>query len=231
MFANDDYFTKFTEVFSCQSFALYRYCFTCVQLWLLPVAVLCLCICVSIVVPNNSNHSSDSGSSSSSDSGAIMAGAVGGIVLLLMIILVLCIVILCIRRSHRKKGSNATDNTTKLNTNVTMDHNPSYDIAMDNNPSYDVSKVDYSYDTINPRDSDLSMTTNPSYNIHTKPYSKTSEDEYNYVQPNELIQHLELDGYIKIYPTIDQSHGIQGIHSHPTANTPKQEEYGVVNQP
>ena len=209
---------------------------------MLLVAVLCMYVCmhicmymyifINIVVPNDSNNSSDV------DSGAIVAGVVGGALLLLMIILVLCIVILCMRRSHRKKGSNVIDNTTKLNTNVAIDHNPSYDITMENNPSYDISKVntmhmDHSYDTINPRDSDLPITTNPSYNVHTKPYSKISEDEYNYVQPNEPTQHSEFDGYIKIHPTTDQSYGIQGIHSHPTANTPKQEEYeyGVVNQP
>ena len=50
------------------------------------------------------------------------------------------------------------------------------------------------YDTINPGGSDVPVTTNPSYNVHTKPYSKTSEDEYNYVKPNDV------DGYLKIYP-------------------------------
>ena len=154
-------------------------------------------------------------SGSSSGSVAIIGGAVGGVVLLLMIIVVLCIVILCMRRSHRKKEDDkVTYSTSKLNT----------DVAMDNNPSYDVTKantVDYSYDTINPGDSDVPITTNPSYDVHTKPYSKTSEDDYNYVQPNELMQHSDVDGYIKIHPNIDQSHDI----------SPTQDEYGVVNQP
>ena len=175
-------------------------------------------LCISIGVPNNSNNSSDSGTSGTS---AIMGGVAGGIILLLMIILVFCIVILCMRRSHRKTGSHVVDNATKLNT----------DVAMQYNPSYDVTKVHYIYDTINPGGSDVPITTNPSYNVHTKPYSKTSEDEYNYAQPNEPTQHSKSDGYIKIYPTIDQSHGIRGIHSHPTASTPNEDEYGVVNQP
>ena len=81
------------------------------------------------------------------------------------------------------------------------------------------------YDTINPGGSDAPITTNPSYNVHTKPYSKTSEDEYNYVQPNDV------DGYLKIYPSTGQSHGIRGINSHSTANNTNEEEYGVVNQP
>ena len=143
-------------------------------------------------------------SDDSSDSGAIIGGAVGVVILLLMIIVVLCIVILCMRRSHRKKGSDVT----KVNT-VHMEH---------------------LYDTIDPGGSDVPITTNPSYNVHTQCYSKTSEDECNYVQPNEFTQHSESDGYMKIYPTTGQSHGIRGVHSHPTANTPKQDEYGVITE-
>ena len=132
------------------------------------------------------------------------------------------------KRSHKKKGSHVIDNVTTVNTNVTIDHNPSFDVTKANTVH-----TEHLYDTINPRDSDLLITTNSrsSYNVHTKPYSKTSKDEYNYVQPNEPTQHSEVDGYIKIYPTNDQSHGIRGVHSYPTANTPEQDEYGVVNQP
>ena len=155
-------------------------------------------------------------SDNSSDSVAIIGGAVGGVILLLMNIVVLCIVILCMRRSCRKKGLHVGDNTIKLNTDVPIDHNPSYDVTA-------ADTVDHLYDTINPEGSDVPITTNPSYNVHTKPYSKTSEDEYNYVQPN--------DGYIKIYPTTGQSHGIRDIHSHSIANSTNEEEYGVVNQP
>ena len=111
-------------------------------------------------------------SDNSSDSVAIIGGAVVGVVLLLMIIVVLCIVVLCMRRSHRKKGSHVVNNTTKINTNVTIENNPSYDITKANT-------VDHSYETINPGGSDVPITTNPSYNFHTKPYSKTSEDDYN----------------------------------------------------
>ena len=90
------------------------------------------------------------------------------------------------RRSHRKKGSHVVNNTIKINTNVTTENNPSYDVTKGD-------AVDNVYDTINPGGSDVPITTNPSYNVHTKPYSKTSEDDYNYVQPNELIpdQHSE----------------------------------------
>ena len=143
----------------------------------------------------------------------------GGVILLLMIIVVWCIVILCMRRSHRKKGSPVVDNTIKLNTDVTIENNPSYDVTKANT-------LDHIYDSIKLEDSDV---INPTYDVHTKPCSKTNEDEWNYIQPNEPTQHS--DGYIKIYPNTDQSHGIRGIHSHSTANTPEQDEYGVVNQP
>ena len=130
-------------------------------------------------------------SGSSSDIVAIISGAVGGVLLLLMITVMLCIVIVCIRRSHMKKGSTVDGNTTKLNTDLTIDNNPSYDITKTNTS-------DHSYSTIKPQGSDVPITSNPSYNVPTKPYSKTSEDDYNYVQPNEFVQHLELEGTIKM---------------------------------
>ena len=125
-------------------------------------------------IPDNSGNSSKSV--------AIIGGAVGGVILLLMIIVVLCIVILCMRRSHRKKGSHVVDNTAKLNTDVTIE----------NNASHNVTKVEHLYEPYVP------ITANPSYNVHTKPYSKTSEDEYNYVQPNQFIQCPDLDETMKM---------------------------------
>ena len=150
----------------------------------------------------------DNSGSSLSDIVAIIGGAVGVVILLLMIIVVLCIVILCMRRSHRRADDKVPYGINKLN-NVTIDHNLSYDVT-------EANTVDYSYDTINPGGSDVPMTTNPSYNVFTKPYSKTSEDEYNYVQPNDV------DGYIEIYPSTGQSHDIRGINSYSTSNSPKQ---------
>ena len=174
--------------------------------------------------------SSNSTSGSSSESGAIIGGAVGVVILLLMIIVVLCIVILCIRRSHRKRMFRIDDdkvfyNTTKLNTDVTIEDNPSYDITKANT-------VDYSYDTINPGDSDVPLTTNPSYNVDTKPYSKTSEDE-DYIQPNELTQYSDVDGHIKIDSSlhcgaeklIDQHFTIITTNPAPT----KQHDYDYVH--
>ena len=145
---------------------------------------------------------------SSSGSVAIIGGAVGGVILLLMIIVVLCIVILCVRRSHRKKEPHVVDNTTKLNTNVTIENNPSYDGTKANT-------VDYSYDTINPGGSDVLITTNPSYDVHTTPYSKTSEDDYNYVQPNELIPDQHSDGTIKL--DTNPSYGVNTREDRATA--------------
>ena len=137
------------------------------------------------------HHAVSNESGSSSDSVAIIGGAVGGVILLLMITVVLCIVIVCVRRSHMKKGSPVDDNATKLNTDVTIDNNPSFDVTKANT-------LDHSYTTINPRGSDVPITINPSYNVPTKPYSKTSKDDYNYVQPDAFVQHSELENTIKM---------------------------------
>ena len=59
----------------------------------------------------------------------------GGVILLLMTV-VLCIVILCVRRCHRK-GIPVDDkvfyNTTKLNTDVPVEYNPSYGVTKKDN--------------------------------------------------------------------------------------------------
>ena len=98
----------------------------------------------------------------------------GGVILLLMITVVLCIVILCIRSCQRKGTFSVNENvsyynTTNLNTDVTVESYPLYDIikstTMDN--------------------STIKLDSNPSYNILTKPCIKASKDS----QPNELIQH------------------------------------------
>ena len=95
------------------------------------------------------------------------------------------------RRCHRERHYKVAYNTTKLNTDVTIDNNPSYDVTKANT-------LDHSYSTIKPGGSDVPITINPSYNTPTKPYSKTSEDDYNYVQPNEFVQHSNLEDTIKM---------------------------------
>ena len=129
-------------------------------------------------------------SDSSSDSCAIIGGAMGGVMLLLMIIIVLlCIVIVCMRRSRNKKtfSLNSTNyNASKLNTQV----------MIENNPSYDVTKADYSCNK--QRDTDIPITVNPSYGVSTKPYIGTNEDNYNYVKPNESNEYLDLEDAIKM---------------------------------
>ena len=145
-----------------------------------------------------------------------------------MISVVLCIVILCMRRSHRK-GTFPVDNkvcynTTKLNENVTIENNPAYDVTK-------ASMVGSLYSTIKPGDSDVPITTNPSYSIPTKPYSKASEDEYNYVQLN---QHSGLEDTIKM--DTNPSYGVTtggdratafSTHSDTKATT-KQYDYDYV---
>ena len=145
-----------------------------------------------------------------------------------MITVVLCIVILCMRRCHRK-GTFPVDNkvfynTTKLNENVTIENNPAYDVAKANT-------VGSLYSTIKPGDSDVPITTNPSYSVPTKPYNKTSEDEYNHVQLN---QHSDLEDTIKM--DANPSYGVTtggdratafSAHSDTKATT-KQYDYDYV---
>ena len=123
-------------------------------------------------------------SKNDSDSIAIIGGAVGGVILLLMITVVLCIVIVCVRRCHRKgtfvvNEKTSYHNTTTLNTDVTTENHPLYDMIK--SATMDSSTVKLDLDV-------LSFTTpNPSENILTKPCIKTSED----ARSNEFIQHLE----------------------------------------
>ena len=68
---------------------------------------------------------------------------------------------MCIRRCHRERRYKVAYNTTKLNTHVTLNNNPSYDVT---------NTLDHSYSTINPGGSNVPITINPSYNVPTKPY-------------------------------------------------------------
>jgi len=114
-----------------------------------------------------------------------------------MIIVVLCVVIVCIKRSYRKgkfhiEYDKPFNDTTKINTAVTTQHNPSYNVIKTN--------------TMDHHSSDVPVTPNPSYGVATKPYSKAIEDDQNYVQPNEFNQHSDLDETIKM--DINPSYGI-----------------------
>ena len=110
---------------------------------------------------SDTSVSNDSGNSS--DSSVVIAGAVGAVILLLMITVVLCIVIVCMRKCHRERDNKIVYTTTKLNTDVTINNNPPYNVAKAN------TVVD-SYSTINTDGSDVPITINPSYNIPTNPY-------------------------------------------------------------
>ena len=91
------------------------------------------------------------------------------------------------------------DNLTKLNTDVTIDNNPLYDVTkatikMQTNPSYDVTKAT------------IKMQTNPSYGVniqeeravatgsdtkaHQPSHDATTEQyDYTYVQDDHLLHH------------------------------------------
>ena len=150
---------------------------------------LCHCTCV----VSDDNHGNNN------DLAAVIGGVVGGFALLLMIIVVLCIVVLCMRRCHRMEDKNVSCNTVQLNTDATIENNPSYDVTQ----------------AIEPRDSDVPFTANPSCSVSTRPYSKTSEDIYNYIQPDEFTQHLDLDGYLQM--DTNTSYGVSIVKENSTA--------------
>ena len=82
---------------------------------------------------------------------------------MLMITVVLCIVVVCMRRYHRERDHKVAYNTITLNTDVTIEDNPSYDVIK-------ADTLDHSYSLINPGGSDVPININPSYNVPTKPY-------------------------------------------------------------
>ena len=110
--------------------------------------------------------------------------------MLFLIIVVLCIVIvyMCMRRCHRKEDNVAPHKTTKLNTNATNEDNPLYDVI----------EADHLYSTINRGGSNVPITVDPSYNVPIKCYSKTSEDDYSYVQFNEFVQYSDSENNTKM---------------------------------
>ena len=130
----------------------------------------------------------------------------GVIMLLVIITVVLCIVILCSKRSYRNRTS-SVDNQysgTKVNTDVTIEHNPSYDvIKMDNS-------------TIKSGDLNVS---DPSCSTPTKPYS---EDEYNFTQ---YVHHSDLREMIKM--DINPSYGVSTGGSSEAIKMDSNPSYGV----
>ena len=127
-------------------------------------------------------------SGSSSDGCGIIGGVMGVFLLLSMIIIVLlCIVMVYMRRSHKKAMNNMFHNVTRLNTNV----------VIESNPSYDVSKADTGNSLYSTIKREVPINANPSYGISSKPYNKANKDEYNYVQPNEFNHHSGLEDTIK----------------------------------
>ena len=111
----------------------------------------------------------------------------GAVILLLIIIMVMCIVILCMRRSNKTESSNAYNNifhnTARLNSYVTKNET-----------------MDYLNNTSN-KDSKVTI---PSYAVQMMPCSKTSENEYDTIQANDLTQHADLEKFVRM----DNDHGI-----------------------
>ena len=103
---------------------------------------------------------------------------------------------------HRKESKKVPCNAAQLNTDVTIENNPSYDVTQVNSVT-------------NPIHLDVPITANPSYNVPTRPYNKTSEDTYNYVQPSEFTQHSGVDGPIEM--ETNPSYGVCIRKEKPTA--------------
>ena len=134
-----------------------------------------------VAISNNSGNSSDSSS--------IIGGTVGAVI---MTIIVLCIAILCKRRPHGTESPHAYDqvfyDTTKLNSYVSIEHKPSYNVTENE-------IGEYLYSTIN-EDSNVPNTTTSPYPVPAMPSSKTSEDKT--VRANEFIQHSDVEGTVKM---------------------------------
>lgn len=95
-----------------------------------------------------------------------------------MVTSLLCIVILCLRKSQ-SKGTPVDDKVpysmTELNTDVIIKRNPSYDVIKP-------IAVEYS----------------EPISSCTMSYSKTNQEEYSYVQPNEFMQHSDSGEVIRM---------------------------------
>ena len=173
-----------------------------------------MCICNLIgAIPAN-----DSGSNS--DSCGIIGGVMGGIILLLIIIIVLmCIVIVCMRRSHKKATNKMFHNASKLNTEV----------MIESNPSYDVTKPDTGNSLHITIKRDIPITANPSYSVSSKPYYKASKDEYNYVEPNEFNQHSGFEDTIKKDVNPVTTEDSRTATHQPSHNATKEYDYAYTN--
>ena len=114
----------------------------------------------------------------------------GAIILLLTIVIMLCAVVLCMNRT-RDASSTAPSHNNGLNSRSST------------------IKLDF-------------ITTNISYNVPANSYniSVSSEDDYNYVQPNQFIRPSNLEDGIKM--SANPSYGVSGVTDRMTAfNTTK----------
>ena len=151
-------------------------------------------------------HVASDESDGSDITSAAIGGAVGGLVVFLLLT-VLCIVVVFVKWSHRKQSYSTDKNrvydepsTAAVivpNAVYTTDNTADYEyitndqiispyihdgVKMESNPSYGITRS-----STNKLDSDVIIQPNPSYGV-TKPTSKTSEDQYSYVQSNEFVR-------------------------------------------
>ena len=148
----------------------------------------------------------------------LLVELLGGVILLLMIIVVLCIVILCMKRSHRKKDDKGTYGIDKLNSDVILiiiHHMMSLLIIIHHTKSLKLIQwTIHMTQLIQEVQMFLLLLTHLIMFTLNPIVKQVKMNTTTYVQPNDV------DGYIKIYPTTGQSHGIRDIHSHSIANSP-----------
>ena len=94
------------------------------------------------------------------------------------------------RRSCMKEDNKVTYSTTQPNKDVTVDYSQSYNVTKPN-------RINHLYFKTKLGDSDALIATSAAYSIPIKHHSKASEDECDYVQPNEFMQHSDLEDAIK----------------------------------
>ena len=162
---------------------------------------------IDVPVSNNSGNNS-------SDSSTVIGGAVGGVILLLLItIMAVCVIILCMRRSHKRDDKVSYNTTNKLNTDVTIDHNPSYEITK-------------------PNTADNRTVTNSDTKAHQSSCGATTKQyDYDYVRDDHLLHH---NTATNITGDVKEGEYVHSPHLFLDASSAKQVdgvEYGVVNQP
>ena len=128
--------------------------------------------------------------------GDIMAGIMGGIVLLLMIIMLFCIVIACHQRWYHKTEvfhvyEEIHYDRTKLNTRMTVRLGPSYDVAKDETRDSIVMDTDPSYEESIQKERQTSFST-IAIDSDTKVHQSSEQHDYDNIHDDSSqLYHID----------------------------------------